>query len=267
VKVQGLHWCGLACSSRALSNRASRSLRSPGPCPALGGASQNHSHPDHRHLRLGSAFRLCLCGRDPVHDQSIQGKMSRKRIIRLVVAAACVPFGVLVYLYVIGVLGCIGRGSLDRTYVSLRFDDGWKTQLRAYERLKERDLTGSIYIISGVMGTEDKCRNQKPLTLICQGSGLVLQSLCRWPGQSGRRYTGTVGDRSKFGGVQSSIPQVPTWGTVRAGASHSNLRKACRTELLSHQFGFYRLSNSHDGSRNLTVCLFRDRLGDEVYEL
>lgn len=42
--------------------------------------------------------------------------------------------------------------GFDDTYVSLRFDDGWKSQLNAYELLKRYNLTGSIYIISGFMG-------------------------------------------------------------------------------------------------------------------
>ncbi len=44
--------------------------------------------------------------------------------------------------------------SFDKTYVSLRFDDGWKSQLNAYELLKKYNLKGSIYIISGFMGKE-----------------------------------------------------------------------------------------------------------------
>jgi len=44
--------------------------------------------------------------------------------------------------------------SFNETYVSLRFDDGWKSQLNAYELLKKYNLTGSIYIISGFMGKE-----------------------------------------------------------------------------------------------------------------
>jgi peptidoglycan/xylan/chitin deacetylase (PgdA/CDA1 family) len=81
--------------------------------------------------------------------------MSKQWRTRLVVAA-CIPFGLFVYLWVTGCFRCFGRGNLDHTYVSLRFDDGWKTQLRAYDALKEHDLPGSIYIISGVMETEDK---------------------------------------------------------------------------------------------------------------
>ena len=44
--------------------------------------------------------------------------------------------------------------GFDDTYVSLRFDDGWESQLNAYELLKEYNLKGSIYIISGFMGNE-----------------------------------------------------------------------------------------------------------------
>jgi len=82
--------------------------------------------------------------------------MSKQWCIRLVVVAACIPFGLFVYGWVTGCFRCFGRANLDRTYVSLRFDGGWKTQLRAYEALKKYDLTGSIYIFSGVMGTEDR---------------------------------------------------------------------------------------------------------------
>jgi len=48
--------------------------------------------------------------------------------------------------------------GFDDTYVSLRFDDGWKSQLNAYELLKKYNLTGSIYIISGFMGHEGYMR-------------------------------------------------------------------------------------------------------------
>lgn len=45
--------------------------------------------------------------------------------------------------------GAFGDGS---TYVTLRFDDGWKSQLNAARLLAQYDLPGSIYIISDSMG-------------------------------------------------------------------------------------------------------------------
>ena len=45
--------------------------------------------------------------------------------------------------------GTFGDGS---TYVSLRFDDGWKSQLNAARLLARYDVPGSIYIISDSMG-------------------------------------------------------------------------------------------------------------------
>jgi peptidoglycan/xylan/chitin deacetylase (PgdA/CDA1 family) len=47
--------------------------------------------------------------------------------------------------------GTFGDGG---TYVSLRFDDGWKSQLNAARLLAQHDLPGSIYIISDAMGRE-----------------------------------------------------------------------------------------------------------------
>ncbi len=46
--------------------------------------------------------------------------------------------------------GTFGEGS---TYVSLRFDDGWKSQLNAARLLAQYEMPGSIYIISDAMGT------------------------------------------------------------------------------------------------------------------
>jgi peptidoglycan/xylan/chitin deacetylase (PgdA/CDA1 family) len=78
-----------------------------------------------------------------------------KRII--IVAVAVVSLGIFLVLYQLGRIGSTTLGTLfddDATYVSLRFDDGWKSQLNAHEALKEYGLTGSIYIISGFMGEE-----------------------------------------------------------------------------------------------------------------
>lgn len=46
----------------------------------------------------------------------------------------------------------ISSPSFSETYVSLRFDDGWKSQLSACELLKKYNLPSSIYIISGFVG-------------------------------------------------------------------------------------------------------------------
>jgi len=48
----------------------------------------------------------------------------------------------------------MSSGDFNETYISLRFDDGWKSQLNAYELLKKYNLTGSIYIVSDFMGKE-----------------------------------------------------------------------------------------------------------------
>ena len=76
---------------------------------------------------------------------------------RIFIAAALVMLAIFLVLYQFGQLRSTTLGSLfddEVTYVSLRFDDGWKSQLNAHEALKKYDLTGSIYIISGFMGDE-----------------------------------------------------------------------------------------------------------------
>ncbi|TET98510.1 MAG: hypothetical protein E3J30_06540 [Anaerolineales bacterium] len=76
---------------------------------------------------------------------------------RIFIAAALVILAIFLVLYQFGQLRSTTLGSLfddDVTYVSLRFDDGWKSQLNAHEALKKYGLTGSIYIISGFMGDE-----------------------------------------------------------------------------------------------------------------
>ncbi|MCK5635100.1 MAG: polysaccharide deacetylase family protein [Anaerolineales bacterium] len=76
---------------------------------------------------------------------------------RIFITAALVTLGIFLVLYQFGQLRSTTLGTLlddDVTYVSLRFDDGWKSQLNAHEALKKQDLTGSIYIISGFMGDE-----------------------------------------------------------------------------------------------------------------
>lgn len=74
---------------------------------------------------------------------------------RIFIAATLVILAIFLVLYQFGQLRSTTLGSLfddEVTYVSLRFDDGWKSQLNAHEALKKYDLTGSIYIISGFMG-------------------------------------------------------------------------------------------------------------------
>jgi peptidoglycan/xylan/chitin deacetylase (PgdA/CDA1 family) len=48
----------------------------------------------------------------------------------------------------------MSEGDFDQTYVSLRFDDGWKSQMNAYYSLKQNNLSGSLYIISDFVGKE-----------------------------------------------------------------------------------------------------------------
>ncbi len=78
--------------------------------------------------------------------------MTKKHFI--FVAVALILLAVTIYLNQFYGWFIFGSPSFDDTYVSLRFDDGWKSQLNAYELLKKYDLTGSIYIISGFMGRE-----------------------------------------------------------------------------------------------------------------
>ena len=58
-------------------------------------------------------------------------------------------------LYQYGKLGTPPAGGAfveGRTYVSLRFDDGWKSQLNAARLLSQYGLHGSLYVISDAMG-------------------------------------------------------------------------------------------------------------------
>ena len=77
----------------------------------------------------------------------------KKRTI--IIAVALVVVAALLVMFQYGWLGTpppggtFGDGS---TYVSLRFDDGWKSQLNAARLLAQYDLPGSIYIISDDMG-------------------------------------------------------------------------------------------------------------------
>jgi peptidoglycan/xylan/chitin deacetylase (PgdA/CDA1 family) len=78
--------------------------------------------------------------------------MTKKHFIS--VAVALILLAVALYLNQFHGWFILKTPSFDETYVSLRFDDGWKSQLNAYELLKKYNLTGSIYIISGFMGKE-----------------------------------------------------------------------------------------------------------------
>jgi len=70
------------------------------------------------------------------------------------IAIALILLGVAIYLNQFYGWFIFKTPSFDDTYVSLRFDDGWESQLNAYELLKKYNLTGSLYIISGFMGNE-----------------------------------------------------------------------------------------------------------------
>jgi peptidoglycan/xylan/chitin deacetylase (PgdA/CDA1 family) len=74
----------------------------------------------------------------------------------LIVGAAAVGLGVILMLYQFGRFGAAPPARAFQegaTYVSLRFDDGWKSQLNAHKLLKKHGVPGSIYIISSFMGT------------------------------------------------------------------------------------------------------------------
>jgi peptidoglycan/xylan/chitin deacetylase (PgdA/CDA1 family) len=78
--------------------------------------------------------------------------MKKKHFV--LVAVALIVLAVTLYLNQFYGWFVFKTPSFDETYVSLRFDDGWKSQLNAYELLKKYNLTGSIYIISGFIGKE-----------------------------------------------------------------------------------------------------------------
>lgn len=48
----------------------------------------------------------------------------------------------------------IVKPSFDKTYLTLRFDDGWKSQINAHHLLKKYGMKGSIYISSGLIGKD-----------------------------------------------------------------------------------------------------------------
>ena len=79
----------------------------------------------------------------------------KKQTIFVLVAVALLA--ALLVLYQYGRLGAppaggtFGKGG---TYVSMRFDDGWKSQLNAARLLAQHGVPGSIYIISEDMGQE-----------------------------------------------------------------------------------------------------------------
>ncbi len=80
--------------------------------------------------------------------------MKRRTIF---VLAAVVLLAVALVLYQYGKLGTPPAGGTfgdGGTYVSLRFDDGWKSQLNAARLLTQYGVPGSIYIISDNMGQE-----------------------------------------------------------------------------------------------------------------
>jgi peptidoglycan/xylan/chitin deacetylase (PgdA/CDA1 family) len=79
----------------------------------------------------------------------------KKRWIFVGVAVLALAGALVLYQY--GKLGTPPVGGVfadGATYVSLRFDDGWKSQLNAARLLDQYDVPGSIYIISDFMGQE-----------------------------------------------------------------------------------------------------------------
>jgi peptidoglycan/xylan/chitin deacetylase (PgdA/CDA1 family) len=73
------------------------------------------------------------------------------------VLAAVVLLAAILVLYQYGRLGAPPAGGTfgnGGTYVSLRFDDGWKSQLNAARLLAQYGVPGSIYIISDDMDQE-----------------------------------------------------------------------------------------------------------------
>jgi len=79
----------------------------------------------------------------------------KKRTV--IVAVALVALAALLVMFQYGWLGTPPVGGTfgdGGTYVSLRFDDGWKSQLNAARLLGQYGVPGSIYIISDDMGQE-----------------------------------------------------------------------------------------------------------------
>jgi peptidoglycan/xylan/chitin deacetylase (PgdA/CDA1 family) len=79
----------------------------------------------------------------------------KKRTIFIIVALVVVAALLVMFQY--GWLGTPPPGGTfgpGGTYVSLRFDDGWKSQLNAARLLRKYGIPGSIYIISDDMGRE-----------------------------------------------------------------------------------------------------------------
>jgi peptidoglycan/xylan/chitin deacetylase (PgdA/CDA1 family) len=79
----------------------------------------------------------------------------KKRTI--IVLAAAALLAVILVLYQYGRLGAPPAGGTfgtGGTYVSLRFDDGWKSQLNAARLLAQYGVPGSIYLISADIGRE-----------------------------------------------------------------------------------------------------------------
>jgi peptidoglycan/xylan/chitin deacetylase (PgdA/CDA1 family) len=79
----------------------------------------------------------------------------KKQTIFVLVAVALLAAVLVLYQY--GKLGAPPPGGTfgeGGTYVSLRFDDGWKSQLNAARLLAQYGVPGSIYIISDDMGQE-----------------------------------------------------------------------------------------------------------------
>lgn len=79
----------------------------------------------------------------------------KKRTIFIILALVAVA--ALQIMFQFGWLGTPPPGGTfadGSTYVSLRFDDGWKSQLNAARLLAQYGVPGSIYIISNNMGRE-----------------------------------------------------------------------------------------------------------------
>ncbi len=79
----------------------------------------------------------------------------KKRTVFVILAL--VAFAAVLVLFQYGKIGTPPAGGTfgdGRTYVSLRFDDGWKSQLNAARMLAQYGIPGSIYIISSFMDQE-----------------------------------------------------------------------------------------------------------------
>jgi len=74
--------------------------------------------------------------------------LKSKILVLLAMLVILIIFGVIIYLNQYYGFFMFSKPYFNKTYVSLRFDDGLISQKAAFEILRENNLTGSMYIIT-----------------------------------------------------------------------------------------------------------------------